>query len=368
MKLMRFGYSLFTGFQPPGLGFAVVSLFTLLCFSHQTTAANNERLIEKPVKVLEVASDQSGVERTFFGRVSARQTVDLAFQVGGQIVDFRAIEGNLITAGELVAQLDLEPFQLALDRATASKQQASRTLKRLEQLKNNASRAQVDDARTSLSIATINERDAQYALDRATLTAPFDAMVASRTLANFSTVAAGTPIVRLHDLSELRIEIEVPEILFQRMGENPNVELLARFPASEKEFPLEFRELNAEASRIGQTFTVTLGMDPPDDILLLPGASVSVKATLLDQPVGITVPATAIKKDPDGSVSVMRFDDSAGQAKVIKTPVTLNISDSGEFQIIAGISSGDEIVATGVDSLSDGQPVRRFAPFLAQER
>lgn len=317
----------------------------------------------KPVKLMQVTADDAGVQRTFFGRVSAKQTVDLAFQVAGQINEFPAIEGDLIDAGALVARLDLEPFELALDRARASRQQASRALKRLEQLQGNASRAQVDDARTSLTLAELAVRDAQYALDRATLTAPFNAVVASRTLANFSTVAAGTPIVRMHDLSELRIEIDVPEILFQQMGDNPQVELHARFPASDRIFPLEFRELNAEASRIGQTFSVTLGMAPPDDMLLLPGASVSVLATLLDQPTGIRVPATAIKKDPDGSVSVMRFDDSGDSPIVVKTPVQVSATDSGEFQITDGIDGGDEIVVTGVDTLADGQPVRRFTSF-----
>jgi RND family efflux transporter MFP subunit len=342
---------------------AVLAVSTPVAAERAADDAAHEITNAKPVKLMTVASDESGVQRTFFGRVSARQTVDLAFQVAGQITKFPAVEGDAIAAGELVAQLDLEPFQLALDRAKASRQQASRNVKRLEQLKGNASRAQLDDARTSLTITQLAVRDAQYALDRATLNAPFTAVVASRTLANFSTVAAGTPVVRLHDLSELRIEIDVPEILFQRIGENPNVELTARFPASDRLFPLEFRELNAEASRIGQTFRVTLGMSPPDDILLLPGASVSVQASLLDQPVGITVPSTAIKKSADGSVSVMRFDGSGESAKVINTPVTLVVSDSGTFQITEGLAAGDEIVVTGVDSLTDGQSVRRFKSF-----
>ena len=70
----------------------------------------------KPVKVMAVSADSAGVTRTFFGRVSARQTVDLAFQVSGQMVEFPAIEGEIIAAGGLVAKLDQEPFQLALDR------------------------------------------------------------------------------------------------------------------------------------------------------------------------------------------------------------------------------------------------------------
>ncbi|MEM9794652.1 MAG: efflux RND transporter periplasmic adaptor subunit, partial [Pseudomonadota bacterium] len=46
--------------------------------------------------------------RQFFGLVVARQTVDLAFQVSGQIVEFPAIEGESIPKGGLIALLDLE--------------------------------------------------------------------------------------------------------------------------------------------------------------------------------------------------------------------------------------------------------------------
>lgn len=320
----------------------------------------------KPVKLMSIEASVDGVKRTFFGRVTARQTVDLAFQVPGQLIEFPAIEGELIAQGAMVAQLDLEPFQLALDRAKASEEQAIRALKRLEQLQGNgASRASVDDARTASVIASVATRDAEYALEKATLTAPFDAIVATRSLANFSTIGAGTPIVRLHDMSEVQIEIDVPEILFQRTGDNPNLELSARFPASATLYPLEYREVDAEASRIGQTFRVTLGMNPPKDLLLLPGASVTVFATILDAPSGITVPASAIHKSSDGVVSVLRYiaEDDQKSGTLALTPVEIRVGEAGDVQLISGISEGDQIVASGVDVLADQQRVRPFTSF-----
>ena len=53
----------------------------------------------KPVKLLTVQSQDAGSVRQFFGQVVVRQTVDLAFQVGGQIVMFSAIEGQIIPRG-----------------------------------------------------------------------------------------------------------------------------------------------------------------------------------------------------------------------------------------------------------------------------
>jgi RND family efflux transporter MFP subunit len=320
----------------------------------------------KPVKILKLGDENAEVTRSFFGRVTAKQSVDLAFQVAGQVVEYPAVEGELIEQGSLIARLDQEPFQLGLDRAMASKRQADRTLARLEQLQGmSASRASVEDARTAAEIASVAVRDAEYALSRTTLRAPFAALVASRSLANFSTIDAGSPIVRLHDMSELQIEIDVPEVLFQRIGNDPNLTLVARFPASDTLYPIEFREVNAEASRIGQTFKVTLGMPPPADLLLFPGASVTVIATLLDAPSGLHVPSTALYKELDGSVALLRFDNEGygSEGSITKIPVQIRISENGEVQVLSGIAPGSEIVVSGVDTLSDGQSVSRFGEF-----
>lgn len=320
--------------------------------------------VVKPVKVMTLPGQDQTIERAFFGRVAARQTVDLAFQVAGQIVDFPVLEGARISKGELIASLDQEPLELALDRAKASKAQADRTLNRLQRLRGNgATQASIDDARTAVTIAAVALRDAEYALEHATLNAPFDAVVARRSIANFSTINAGTPVVRLHDLSELRIEIDIPEILFQQVGNNPNLEFTATFPASETVYPVEFREVIAEASQVGQTFKLSLGLEPPQGLLLFPGASVTVIGRILDVPGGITVPATAVYKEADGSTAVMRLDDNEGTVTVVKVPVEIGVNAGGEIQILSGIEPGTEIVASGVDALSDGQAVRRFTSF-----
>lgn len=152
----------------------------------------------------------------------------------GQIIEYPVVEGELVKQGALIARLDPAPFQLALDRALASRRQADRTLSRLERLQgSSASRASVDDARTAAEITGVAFRDAEYAMSRTTLTAPFDVLVASRSLANYSTIGAGSPIVRLHDMSELQIEIDVPEVLVQQVGNDPNLKLLARFPTGD---------------------------------------------------------------------------------------------------------------------------------------
>ena len=184
--------------------------------------------------------------------------------------------------------------------------------------------------------------------------------MASRNLANFSTVAAGTEIVRLHDLSELRVDIEVPEVLIQQLGPEPNVTLKAQFPGSDATHPLTYREINAETSAIGQTFRVTLAFEMLEDRLLFPGASVVVRATVNDATDGIAIPVSAIATDPNGAASVFKVVDGADGLLLAETPVTVTVSAEGGITIGDGLEPGTEIVAGGVNNLEDGQRVRRF--------
>ncbi|MEL7178625.1 MAG: efflux RND transporter periplasmic adaptor subunit [Pseudomonadota bacterium] len=318
----------------------------------------------RPAKTMVVGADTSGITRQFFGQVVARQTVDLAFQVSGQIVEFPATEGQQIAKGSLIARLDPEPFELQQQQAALQVEQAERLVTRLNNLGASASEVSKQDAETQLALSRVQLRNAEYSLENATLQAPFDALVATRNVANFTTTNAGSPVVRLHDMSELRIDIDVPEVLFQRAGQDTAVSLLARFPTSDTTYPLEIREFNAEASSIGQTFRLTLGMERPEGIAILPGSSVIVLATLNEGTPQLIVPPTAVRIGNDGTTSVMQFtpnDDDTGTLQQVE--VTLEATRDGGFAVVSGLEPGTEIVRVGAQLLSDGATVRRFTGY-----
>lgn len=318
----------------------------------------------RPVMLMTVDGDSRGVTRRFFGQVVARQSVDLAFQVSGQIVDFPVTEGEEIAAGSLIAALDLEPFELQLEQARLQFDQAERALDRVNRLASTVSDVAREDAETQMGLTRVALRNAEVALKNATLLAPFDALVAARNVGNFTTVGQGNPVVRLHDMSEVRIEIDVPEVLFQRAGEDADVSLVARFPTSDRTYPLSVREFNAEASAVGQTFRLTLGMARPEELLVLPGSSVTVIVTVSTGEIEQLVPASAIRIGNDGRTSAMRFvpgDGDTGRLEEIEIEVAA--TRDGDFNVVSGIEPGDEIVRAGAHAVRDGEIVRRFVGF-----
>lgn len=308
---------------------------------------------------------ETAVSRSFFGQVAARETVDLAFQVPGQILEFPAIEGARLPRGALIARLDPEPFELALADARARADQASRTVQRLERLQGSAvSEVAVQDARTEESLAQIALRNAARALEQATLVAPFDALVAGRNTAVFSSVQAGMPVVRLHDMSELRITLAVPEVLFLRAGQGADIALTVRFGGANQAYAATPREFRAETSAVGQTFELTLGLAPPEGLMVLPGASARVEATVLDADPPLIVPGAAVVTGNDGAAHVMVFSpEGAAEGTVRRSPVEIAPTPDGRVRILSGLTPGQEIVASGAALLRDGATVRRFDGF-----
>lgn len=321
---------------------------------------------EMPVVKLEtVMVSNAEMERVFFGKVVARETVDLAFQVGGQIEQFPVEEGTTVSKDSVVARMDLEPFELALEQAQANDAQARRTMERYQKLAGSSvAEVNLQDAETAVTVNDIAVRNAERDLENATLHAPFDAIVASRLVPNYSTVSSGTPVVRLHDMSELRVEIDVPETLFLRAGRDPNVRFVAKFPANSESYPMAIREYNAETADIGQTYSITLGAELPEDFVPLPGASVEVRATLNIGGQSIIVPDSAIVVGNDRGTYVMVFDPTgAREGTVTRTEVDITPTVRGDVTVNSGLSDGQEIVVSGASQLEDGAAVRRFVGF-----
>ncbi|KUF10684.1 efflux RND transporter periplasmic adaptor subunit [Pseudoponticoccus marisrubri] len=314
--------------------------------------------VAKPVKLMTLSAEPVVLQRQFFGQVQARQTVDLAFQVAGQIEELDAEEGTQKARGDLIARLDLDRFERAVAQAQASYDKAVRDAERLQALSGQAaSEVQVRDAETQLQLAEIALGDARDNLDHATLRAPFDALVARRLVANYATVAAGTPVVRLHDVSEIRVDIDVPEVLFRQAGAGEQVQFEAQLPGDSGRYPLVMREFETETASLGQTYTITLAFQESPGAFVFPGASVTVLAQAEGAvPDGIVLPETALVYDPAGAPGVMVYEDGT----VRRTPVEIRLSEDGRIMMTEGPADGTQIVLTGASQLTDGQSVRPF--------
>lgn len=311
------------------------------------------------VQTLVVPPAHQEVTRQFFGRVAALETVDVSFEVGGSVVFLDAPEGAYIEKGTLLARLDLAPFERAVERAELSLVQAQRDLARAQTLaaRNVSSEVQAENAETARDLADVALREARDALADAEIRAPFDALVANRIGTAFTTVEPGQQILRLHNMSETRVDFDLPERLLSVIGDPAGVQFAGHVAGHHLPVPLTFREFRAETGQIGQSYTISLALpaEPP----LLPGRTMIVRATLEQRREGVPLPATAIATRPDGQQVVAVLHQSESSLTARHLPVEVR-SETGADFLVSGLAPGTEIVAVGAHLIDDGQPVKRY--------
>jgi multidrug efflux pump subunit AcrA (membrane-fusion protein) len=91
---------------------------------------------------------------------------------------------------------------------------------------------------------------------------------------------------------------------------------------------------------------------------LKPGTSVQTSVTTQTVASALTIPATALLTEPDGSTSVMVVG-SDGRAH--PHDVKPGIRDGDDLQIVEGLKLGDRVVTTGAYGLPDNTLVRLAA-------
>ncbi len=328
------------------------------------------------VRLVEPGAAAARDARRFFGRIAARETVPLSFEVGGRLIEFPVLEGSRVEAGGVVARLDPDPFARAAERAELALEQAERDSERARRLaaSNVASEVRAEDARTARDLADVGLRDAREALADSVLTAPFDGIVAQRIAETFSNVEPGRPILRLHDMSEVRVEIEIPERVLLRAGDPHAIAFTGERPDGAR-VRLRLVEFEAQTGRVGQSFRVALAL--PDEAAggLIPGATMTVVAELPATPATATVPMGAILAGSGEAWGVMVFrpgDERGGEGegrdrgRVERRAVRVTAERGTAFEV-EGLAAGERIVAAGAHLLTDGQEVRVYEGLTVEQ-
>jgi RND family efflux transporter MFP subunit len=204
---------------------------------------------------------------------------------------------------------------------------------------------------------------AQLDLDYTNLHAPFSGIVVKTYVDNFENIRAKQPTIRLVDSSRIEMIVDIPESLISLV---PQVkETIAVFDAfPDRLITGTIKEIGTEASDTTRTYPVTLIMDQPEDIKILPGMAGRVSASTPPQDVvaqaGIEIPVSAtFTTEEPGSTFVWVIDETSKTVSQRRVR-TGNLTDRG-ITITEGLSPGEWIAIAGVHYLREGQQVKILA-------
>ena len=288
--------------------------------------------------------------------------------MAGKLVQRSVEQGQRVAAGQMLAQMDAQDYQLAAQAALAqvSAAQSQRDLaaaefKRFEALKaqNFISAAELERREATLKAAdaALNQAKAlaqaqgnQAAYAR--LTASHAGVITAVEAEVGQVVSAGQPVLRLAHDGPRDAVFAVSEQM--AMALKVGQPMQATLASTGQPLQGKVRELAASADPVTRTYAVKLALDASERLPL--GATVHVKAAGLpgSQSEVIKLPTSALQQQGQGTV-VWLLDEAS--MTVNTRPVQLGRVDGNEVVISSGLQAGQKVVSAGVHVLSPGQKV-----------
>lgn len=352
------------------------------------TAKKPEKNTEAPlpiaVDLATVKSVETSLRVTAQGEVKSKTEADVAARVGGQIV-FVAPgfePGAAVKAGDVLARIDPAEYALAVERARS---QVSRARENLARIRSEADLAKADwedlgmaatpseltllkpqlaSATADLRTAEAGVREAELALERTEIRAPFDGRVKARRVDAGDFVGPGTPVASLFAVDVAQIRVPLTDQQLGVLGVAPG------FAASaDRAGPVALVRragLVADRNWAGNLVLVEAAFDPTTRLVfglvevrdpfageapLAPGMFVSVDLEGRAGQTLLAIPRGAYKKneivytvDSDGAIRGHRLVAAHATA----TEVFFN----------GGLAAGDRVVVSYLPSPRDGMKVR----------
>lgn len=327
-----------------------------------------------PVEVAQVSARGGQLVINAVGSVEAFETVQVTARVSGAVQKVRFKEGDFVKAGEPLAEIQPERFELAVRGAEAAFDKAKATLRETQaglarrvdiqsrnpgfvssedlqdwQTRALAAEADSTQAAANLELARLNFRDAH-------IPAPVTGTIQSRIVQTGQYVQAGTLIATMLRRDPLLLRFTVSDQDAQRLQTGLTVGFTVRDDAVEHQARISAVAESADPTTRLVNIVAEVAQD--DHESLRPGAFAEVTILLGESQYLPVIPQIAIRPSERGFLAFV-VRDSTAHERVL----TLGLqSPDGYVEVRDGLASGETIVVRGAEALTDGAAIRIVTP------
>ncbi len=361
---------------------------------------------------------------TASGKIQPKKKVDISADITGRITRIAVREGDLVTKGQFLLQIDPTIYQANLQQAEATyassqaaavqakanRDQAQRALGRTKELRaqnpNLISQEQLEQAQTAFDIAEANLTAAQHQVDQAraavrsasdnlrktTLLAPMNGRVTRLPVEEGEVAVPGTfskdvgLLLTVSDLSVIQAKVKVDEtdVVRIHLGDSVDVSIDA-FP--DTSFTGRVTKLSnssiltAASSATGQNdravdyeVEVTLN-HPPADVRPDLSATARIITDTRKQALAIPIIALTVRENKPVSTENRPVDTAVTHKKkeaegvfvvdkgsATFRPIKVGIAGDEYFEVLDGLKQGETIVAGPYQAIRDLKDGTRVRP------
>ncbi|MCX7179307.1 MAG: efflux RND transporter periplasmic adaptor subunit [Proteobacteria bacterium] len=336
--------------------------------SSDAAKPGNKAELPRPVRFVQVGLTGVGNIAYLPGEVRPRFEQRYGFRVAGKIASRLVDIGQEVKAGQVLAVLDAQDVLPAIQAQEAQVEVArsdfqfqQSELKRQRELRAKGfisgagferQTATTDAAQSRLLAAQSQLANVRNSLDFQTLRADKAGVVVGVDAEAGAVVASGQSVIRLAQLAEKEIAVNVPErvvaLMKQASGFTATLDALAN-----KTYTAKLRELSPAADPASRTYSARLSVINADDAMKI-GMSASVRLAF-GETQAIVLPNSALYTRDDAT-RVWLIDRTSETVQ----PVTVKVGQSTNdgITIVSGLNIGDLVVTAGANLLLPGQKVR----------
>ena len=335
----------------------------LLCGAAALTVLNScgekkDEGVKAPTRVTtEQVAQMSGDNRqTYVGIVEECEATAVSFTGMGIVKRVLVSEGQAVSRGQLLAEMDDTQARSLLSGAEAQMTQANDALQRYGLLHENGSlpevqwveiQSKVAQAKSQLEIARKNLADCR-------LTAPVSGVIGHKQIGAGETALPSQAVVNILDISQVKVKVSVPEAEVGSLGGNTSS--IIKVQAIGRSYEGGRIEKGVAADALTHTYDVRITVGNGDR-KLLPGMVADVQFAAAPSKLAgpeLTAPVAAVQKRANGELFVWTV---AADSTAHRTTVTTGTTQGNRIILTGGISEGQRIVTEGYQKLSEGTKV-----------
>ena len=333
---------------------SILMLLGVMLISSCTS--KKERNTKAPTRVeTEVVSTAMNANgQTYVGIVEECEATAVSFTGMGVVKRMLVNEGQAVSRGQLIAEMDDTQARNLLSGAEAQMTQANDALSRYKMLHDNGSlpevqwveiQSKVAQAKSQLEVAKKNLADCR-------LVAPVSGIVGKRLVGAGETAMPSQAVVSILDISTVKVKVAIPEAEISGIGANTSSTI--KVEAVNGSFTGGRIEKGVQADALTHTYDIRIHV-ANGQRQLLPGMVASVQFGNIEKPSkDLTLPVTAVQRKADGSLFVWTIaNDSTAHRTTVRTGETMG----NRIAITDGMTEGSRVVTEGYQKLSENTKV-----------
>ncbi|WP_420321138.1 efflux RND transporter periplasmic adaptor subunit [Flagellimonas sp.] len=295
------------------------------------------------------------------GDVMTKQNVLVYPEMGGTLFRVYVKKGQKVAKGQVLASIDDGGLSSQLAQLKTQSELAKTTFERQKRLweQNIGSEIQYLQAKSTYEAQESAVKQMQSQVAKSTIRAPFSGII-DDVIKDQGTVVApgpGSEVFRIVNLSNMYIEVEVPESHLPNVTPGKSVQVY--FPVLGDSVTTKIRQTGNFINPSNRSFTVEIPV-PSENGKVKPNLTAKVMINDYTNESAILIPQSIVSENAEGEQYVYLVDaDSISSDAIAKKVIIETGKTQGDYvEVLSGINNGDGIIDEGARSVKEGQKVR----------